>query len=53
MARRDEGAYCSYVTEEQRRQRGCIDREGDPLSHSLALSASERAVPLQAVARTR
>jgi hypothetical protein len=37
MLRRDEGAYCSYVTEEQRSQRGCIDREGDRLRHSRAL----------------
>jgi hypothetical protein len=29
MARRDEGAYLRYVTEEQRSQPGCIDREGD------------------------
>jgi hypothetical protein len=36
MLRRDEGAYCSYVTEEQRRQLGCVDREGDRLSHSRA-----------------
>jgi hypothetical protein len=28
MARRDEGAYCWYVTEEQRSQPGCIGREG-------------------------
>ena len=40
MARRDEGAYCSYVTEEQRSQSGCIGREGDRLSHSQALSQS-------------
>jgi hypothetical protein len=29
LARRDEGAYCWYVTEEQRSQAGCIGREGD------------------------
>ena len=29
LARRDEGAYCWYVTEEQRSQPGCIGREGD------------------------
>src|SRR5450755_2988189 len=40
MARRDEGAYCLYVTEEQRSQPGCIGREGDRLSHSRALSVS-------------
>jgi hypothetical protein len=40
MVRRDEGAYCSYVTAEQRsQQRGCIDREGDRLSYSWALSS--------------
>ena len=38
MARRDEGAYCWYVTEEQRSQPGCIGREGDRLRHSRALS---------------
>src|SRR6187401_109074 len=38
LARRDEGAYCSYVTEEQRSQPGCIGHEGDRLSHSRALS---------------
>jgi len=39
-ARRDEGAYCRYVTEEQRSQPGepgCIGRERDRLSHSRAL----------------
>jgi hypothetical protein len=36
-ARRDEGAYCWYVTEEERSRRGCIDRETDRLSHSRAL----------------
>jgi hypothetical protein len=35
IARRDEGAY--YVTEEQRRQPGCLGREIDRLSHSRAL----------------
>src|SRR6187551_1378551 len=43
LARRDEGAYCWYVTEEQRCQPGCIGREGDRLSHSRALSS--RAMP--------
>src|SRR6188768_2492321 len=38
LARRDEGAYCWYVTEEQRRQPGCIGCEDDRLSHSRALS---------------
>jgi hypothetical protein len=38
LARRDEGAYCGYVTEEQRSQPGCIGREGERLCHSLALS---------------
>jgi hypothetical protein len=37
MARRDEGAYLQYVTEEQRSQPGWIGREGDRLSHSAAL----------------
>ena len=32
LARRDEGAYCSYVTEEQRSQAGCIGRENDRLT---------------------
>jgi len=43
MARRDEGAYCRYVTEEQRRQPGkpgWIGREIDRLSHSRALSSA-------------
>ena len=38
QARRDEGAYCLYVTEEQRSPPGCIGREIDRLSHSRALS---------------
>jgi hypothetical protein len=38
LARRDEGAYCLYVTEEQRSPPGCIGREGDRLSHSRALT---------------
>jgi hypothetical protein len=45
LARRDEGAYCCYVTEEQRSQLGkpgCIGREGDRLSHSRALSLTKR-----------
>jgi hypothetical protein len=29
LARRDEGAYSQYVTEEQRSQPGCIGHEGD------------------------
>jgi hypothetical protein len=40
LARRDEGAYCWYVAEEQRSQPGkpgCLGREGDRLSHSRAL----------------
>src|SRR6185369_14233650 len=37
-ARRDEGAYYWYVTEEQRSRPGCIGRENDRLSHSRALS---------------
>src|SRR6187402_2856756 len=40
LARRDEGAYCRYVTEEQRSQPGCVGREGDRLSHSRALSCA-------------
>src|SRR6478735_9131296 len=44
LARRDEGAYCWYVTEEQRSQPGCIGREGDRLSHSRALSQCLRRV---------
>jgi len=38
MARRDEGAYSLYVTEEQRSPPGCSAREGERLSHSRALS---------------
>jgi len=38
MARRDEGAYCRYVTEEHRRQPGCLGHAIDRLSHSRALS---------------
>src|SRR6188768_579779 len=38
MARRDEGAYCWYATEEQRCQPGCLGRESDRLGHSRALS---------------
>ena len=38
MARRDEGANCGYVTEEQRRQLGWLGREIDRLSHSRALT---------------
>ena len=38
MARRDEGAYCGYVTEEHPRQPECLGREIDRLSHSRALS---------------
>jgi len=37
-ARRVEGAYGGSVTEEQRRQPGCLGREIDRLSHSRALS---------------
>jgi hypothetical protein len=42
MARRDEGAYLRYVTEEQRSQAGWIGREIDRLSHSRALSGASR-----------
>jgi hypothetical protein len=38
LARRDEGADCWYLTEEQRSQAGCIGRESDRLSHSRPLS---------------
>ena len=38
LARRDEGAYCRYVTEKQRSPAGCIGREGDGLSYSRALT---------------
>jgi Protein of unknown function (DUF3606) len=43
LAKRDEGAYCWYVTEEQRSQPGkpgCIGRESDRLSHSRPLRAT-------------
>src|SRR6188768_4401730 len=46
LARRDEGAYCWYVTEEQRSQSGCVGREGDRLSH---LRASVHAAPIGTV----
>jgi len=42
MARREEGACCRYVTEEQRRRPGCLGREIDRLSHSRALSRRAR-----------
>ena len=45
LARRDEGAYCWYVTEEQRSQPGCVDRESDRLSHSRALRCDDAARP--------
>jgi len=32
MARRDEGAYCGYVTEEQRRQPGWLGRDSIDLA---------------------
>jgi RNA polymerase sigma-70 factor (ECF subfamily) len=41
MARREEGAYSSYVTDEQRSQSGWIGRENERVIHSRALS-SER-----------
>jgi hypothetical protein len=37
LARRDEGASCWYVTEEQRSQAGCIGRESERLSYSRPL----------------
>jgi hypothetical protein len=43
MAKRDEGAYLQYVTEEQRSQPGWIGREGDRRSHSRALRARQSA----------
>jgi len=42
MARRDEGAYCRYVTEEQRSQPGCIGCEGDRLGDLLPSGLLER-----------
>src|SRR3954452_10854596 len=39
MARRDEGAYCWYLTKEQRSQPGCIERENDRFSHSRSQAA--------------
>ena len=39
-ARRDEGAYCWYVTEEQRSRPGWIGGESDQLSHSRALTCT-------------
>src|SRR5882724_3270375 len=49
MARRDEGAYRWYVTEEQRSHPGCIGRESDRLSLSRTLSPLNRR--LRAAAR--
>ena len=46
MARRDERAYCGYVTEEQRRQPGWLGREIDRLSHSRALRRWANRLPL-------
>jgi hypothetical protein len=40
MARREEGAYSPYVTDEQRRQWGWIGAENDHVIHSRALGAS-------------
>src|SRR3954470_20512322 len=45
MARREEGAYYLYVTEEQRSQSGWIGREGDRLSHSRALTTIDSCKP--------
>src|SRR3954468_2815562 len=53
LARRDEGAYCWYVTEEQRSQPGCVGRESDRLSHSRALSLARDAVERGARDRER
>jgi hypothetical protein len=36
LARREEGAYSPYVTEERRRQRGWIGAENDRVIHSKA-----------------
>ena len=48
-ARRDEGAYCLYVTEEQRSPPGCIGREIDRLSHSRALRSADAVVSKNAL----
>ena len=37
LARRDEGAYCLYVAEEQRSQHGCLGGERDRLGQSRSL----------------
>src|SRR6185369_7523933 len=49
-ARRDEGAYYWYVTEEQRSRPGCIGRENDRLSHSRALTERARSARPSVVA---
>jgi hypothetical protein len=46
VARREEGAYSPYVTEEQRRQRGWIGAENDRVIHAgptSLLTATARA----------
>ena len=42
MARRDEGAYRRYVSEEQRRQPGCVGREGESTKHMMRNLEIER-----------
>jgi hypothetical protein len=55
LARRNEGAYCWYVTEPQRSRPGCIGCDGDRLDHSRALAAADSvpgcALPKQRNAR--
>src|SRR5688500_11178542 len=46
MARREEGAYWLYVTDEQRSQRGWIGGENDRIGHSQALRERVRSPEL-------
>ena len=41
MARRDDGEYREYLTEEQRSQRGCIARRMQPDFHHGLLGSAE------------
>src|SRR5712691_6503379 len=46
MARRDDGEYREYLTEEQRSQRGCIARRMQPDFHYGLLRRSQRSARL-------
>ncbi len=49
IARREEGAYSPYATDEQRREPGRIDREGDRVVHLRALTVRAPTVVLAAL----